>query len=53
MLNKGAARGITWLLVFGPPVKMFAHPCLRISTYQLYATQIFCKITLANATCFQ
>ena len=26
MLNKGAARGIMWLMVFGPPVKMFTHP---------------------------
>jgi len=32
MLNKGAARGITWLMVFGPPVKMFAHPWFTSST---------------------
>jgi len=29
MLNKGAARGIMWLMVFGPPVKMIAHPWYR------------------------
>ena len=25
LLSLGAAQGIMWLMVFGPPVKMFAH----------------------------